>query len=101
MQIHSHVGTHAKEFALGAGGSALLGASLGVIRVKLDNPNAELDGGKVFAVVVGLTALGAAIGALIGQSKPKYETEFEESAFKVGSISIAPARKGLGIALTF
>ncbi len=62
-----------------AGEGALLGAGLGALSVLLaimqvnSDPDREVDGSKVPAVLVGFTAAGALIGAAVGSSSQRWE----------------------------
>lgn len=68
-------GTYAGTYALAGGGIGLLSALYGVLSVKND-PTLDDTGMNWTPFIVGFTAGGTAIGALIGATKPKWQTYY-------------------------
>lgn len=79
LRIQQETGNEAGKWAAIVGASGLVGSLLGVAQAnrELSGLGVEKNNSATVPIVVGLTALSAGIGALIGMNKKKYRTVWE------------------------
>jgi hypothetical protein len=93
--LEVQTGTKAGTYALIGGGSALLGALLGVAQAEADPYTEVRDDANVPLIVGVITAVGAGIGALVGSGSPVY-TPVRKNGEWVEGLVIGAARPQKG-----
>lgn len=85
MKVEKQSGSYAGWGGLLLGGSALVGSLYGIAQAASD-PFTEIDKSKARNLVIGFTAGGILIGALIGSGIKKYETVYDNPNFDFSSL---------------
>ncbi len=103
-KVYIKKGTYAGEFGLIMGLSCLGGAALGVAQAK-NSPYYIDDGQSYTGLVLGLTAGGAAFGAIIGACIPKWKTYYIQDKSTSYQFRVTPQVNsnycGIGLAVKF